>query len=877
MLKKTVLASAIAAILFTPTPAVLAQDGLAIEEVVVTARKRSENLQEVPIAITAFTESTIQDAGIERPQDFIALTSNVSIVDTANAGDTQVTIRGITSTRDAEGTFAYVVDGVLITNPNGFNQELFDLQQIEVLKGPQGALYGRNAVAGAILVTTKRPGDEVASAVKVGAGSDGLLSARLSVNGPISETVKGALALSTRKDDGQFTNEYTGADDAVDFLEERNLRARLLFTPSEKLEVDTTLGFRKVDAGAINFNAVFALPTAAAAFGNPDLYKDVNDHDFRFIFNVPGQNEQENTFFSLKADYDLEWATLVTTLAYDDLEEFLISDGTSAAFGLYSFDFGVAAGAGSPLSGPTVGDAQNACSASFQNLALGGAQNGLLASPFFAFPGSVPGMAVDLGIAPFYGLNALLPPYTPSTCDGYQYQKRDQTSTSLEVRLASEGDGLEWQAGMYYAQIDREVAVSYGADLGDGVFEATPYVAGRTDLLFWDDFDTEVWSIFGAVDFEIAEHHLISLSARYDIEDREVRNKVPDVLSASAFGGGSAINPAFGADTTVGNQTIPNRSDDYSQLQPKVSWRWDVSDDLSMYASYGVGFRSGGFNNQGSAALVSSVFAAIPTRPANLRDEYDKEVSKSLELGIKSELMDNRVRLNAAVFRTEVDDNQFFNFLAGSFGILRVINNIDEVTLQGAEVDFQAIMNKNLTLYGGLGLIDSEIEKNTNRPYTEGNKAPLTPDATANLGLQWAGSVTEAIEFRARLDWQYVGETWFSTVQDETTLNAFSDVSGLYQAVGLAFGDVTTGGPGIPAGGIIAFGESRYDKGQRDAYDTLNLRLSLESEKWTVTAWGDNITDERYLEEIIPAPEFGGYFVHPGKGSAYGVDFNYRF
>ncbi len=127
-----------------------------LEEVVVVARRRSEDLQQVPIAVTAFTSSDIQSAGISRPQDFISLTPNVSIVDTANAGDTQVTIRGQYSTRDAESTFAYVVDGVLITNPNGFNGELFDIEQIEVLKGPQGAIYGRNAVAGAIIVNTKQ-------------------------------------------------------------------------------------------------------------------------------------------------------------------------------------------------------------------------------------------------------------------------------------------------------------------------------------------------------------------------------------------------------------------------------------------------------------------------------------------------------------------------------------------------------------------------------------------------------------------------------------------------------------------------------------------------------------------------------------------------
>ncbi|MEM9690447.1 MAG: Plug domain-containing protein, partial [Pseudomonadota bacterium] len=146
------------ALALLPVSAVYAQEGAnTIEEITVSARKRDESLQDVPIAITAFTSDTIEKAGIERPADFIALMPNVTIVDTANVGDTQVSIRGIVSTRDAESTFAYVVDGVLSTNPNSFNEELVDIQQIEVLKGPQGALYGRNAVAGAILVTTREP------------------------------------------------------------------------------------------------------------------------------------------------------------------------------------------------------------------------------------------------------------------------------------------------------------------------------------------------------------------------------------------------------------------------------------------------------------------------------------------------------------------------------------------------------------------------------------------------------------------------------------------------------------------------------------------------------------------------------------------------
>src|SRR5678815_763515 len=136
-------------------PAVLraqAQSSGALEEIIVTARQREGRVEDVPVTITAFTQTDIRNAGIERPQDFIALTPGVSQVQTAEVGDMQVNIRGINTGRDAETNFALVVDGVLQTNPNALNQELSGVTQIEILKGPQGALYGRNAVAGALIM-----------------------------------------------------------------------------------------------------------------------------------------------------------------------------------------------------------------------------------------------------------------------------------------------------------------------------------------------------------------------------------------------------------------------------------------------------------------------------------------------------------------------------------------------------------------------------------------------------------------------------------------------------------------------------------------------------------------------------------------------------
>lgn len=131
-----------------------------LEEVVVTARARSESLQDVPSTVTAFTAGQINDMGIQRAEDFISQTPGVSFVNTVETGDSSVSIRGINGARDAETNFALIIDGILYINTYAFNREYADLEQIEILKGPQGALYGRSAAAGAIIMSTKRPSQE---------------------------------------------------------------------------------------------------------------------------------------------------------------------------------------------------------------------------------------------------------------------------------------------------------------------------------------------------------------------------------------------------------------------------------------------------------------------------------------------------------------------------------------------------------------------------------------------------------------------------------------------------------------------------------------------------------------------------------------------
>jgi len=807
-----------------------------IEEIVVTARKRSESLQDVPIAITAFTETTIEQAGIERPNDFITLMPNVTIVDSANVGDTQVSIRGIVSTRDAESTFAYVVDGVLNTNPNAFNEELVDIQQIEVLKGPQGALYGRNAVAGAILVTTKPPSDEASGKIKVSAGTEGILKYTGSYAGPLSDNLAGSISYSHREQDGHYENILTGEDGVVDYLQDDTGRVRLVWDANDKLSLDMKAGYSKVSGGAINFNAAFAIPAFVSIFGSPTFNADVNDLDFVYAFNVPGENEQKTSDLSLKLDYAASFGDVTASLAYNDLEEYLLSDGTSATF--YGYEL-------TPQC-----QADRATLNSFSRPDLFGE----FFQPFGVLP---PGDGNDF--AGVYG------PYTPTSCDGYQYQERNQNDISAEIRITSNSDGaLQWLAGAYATKIEREVVVAYGADQGLG-FERQPYVSptglNPTDLLFWDEFDTDVFAVFGQLEYDLSDNLELAFAVRYDREDRTVNNQVPNV-SASGLNVNTLdanfqpgpINPAL-----VSNPAgIPSRSRDFDQLQPKLTLGWAASDTTNVYASYGVGFRSGGFNSLGSSDLLNFWFNSGFGGPgeavgANLviNDEYDKEVSTNLELGLKTTLLDNRLSFNAAVFNTDVDDNQFFEFFAGPFGLLRVVTTIEEIQIRGIEGDFNFIANDYLSVFGGFGFLDSEIKQNINRPLSVGNDVPQAPEKTFNLGASLEIPFGDK-NFFARADWQYVGETWFHTLQGEQTPT-------IWQAFF---------GPGLL---------QDFTNSKRDAYDTLNLRVGVAAENWSVTAWGRNVGDEQYLEEIIPAPEFGGSFNHQSAGDSFGIEFGYNF
>ena len=415
-----------------------AQD-VPLDEIVITARQREEKLVDVPATVQAFTASEIKNAGIERPQDFIAMTPGVAQVQTAEAGDMQVVIRGINTGRDAETNFALVIDGVLQTNPNALNQELANVSQIEVLKGPQGALYGRNAVAGAMIISTRKPTDKLELDLGGGYGQFKSYKANLFVSGPITDETKGSFGVYTRSTDGEWTNSFLKCDDCVDFFKETGVTGRVITNVGDGGTVDIKAKYSKINAGAINFNASLALAEASAylkSLGVPnaaDYYEDPNKHTFVYINNVKPQNEQKNINLSVKGEFDVAVGKLTAIAAFNDQKNYFLTDGTSAAFYLYSL----------------TSTCQKSNDAKPANP---------LPSPFGPYQPS--GGFVQ----------TFFPPYSPSLCDGYQYQQRDQKDSSLELRVSSPGDqALRWTAGTYFADISRRVVVSQGSDSGQGL------------------------------------------------------------------------------------------------------------------------------------------------------------------------------------------------------------------------------------------------------------------------------------------------------------------------------------------------------------------------------------------------------------------------
>jgi len=756
---------------------VFAQQTGGLEEIIVTARMRSETAVDAPAQITAFTAAEIEAAGIEKPHDFIALTPNVTIVQTQNPGNSFITIRGISQARNSDMPVAVVVDGVLMTNPAQFNQQLFDIEQIEVLKGPQGALYGRNAIGGAITIVTKQPTDEFESKFRVGLDDGPGYMAQGAISGPMGDAWKYRASLSYSDTDGYLENEHL--HDQADPYKDVSGRVRFTWEPSDKLrgdfryarsEIDTTALYFVINDDQRTLGSFVGVPNANELSGVTVAPADVNNPNYTgvpILVNNPGEGIKTMDEASMKFDVKTDKGTFTSITAYDDLNEILTGD---------AFDF------------RPIGQ-------SFNEIFF----------PVFQVPP--------------------LPPLTPSPYfgDWNQSQYLEVSSYSQEFRFTSaETDRLRWIAGAYMVATDRFIGTGNLLDTGTGVSRVYKQPRTTTGFPFdlsipnpqvtylSDSQDNFAWAVFGSLAYDFNERWDATFSLRYDEDTREQTTETPPGF----------IPAVLASDLITGQK----REETWDAMQPKVTVRYRPRENVTFYGDLSRGFRSGGFNQSGVAlAGVAGVF-----------NTFDQQLADTLEFGVKTQLANNRVNLNAAIYSTDLDGAYYFIFLVASS--TQNLGSLDKVHYDGIELELNALVTDNLNVNVGVALTDSEIKEDAQIPYVVGQHVPLSSDYTFNLGATWTKptQMLGGADLVLRGDYRIIGDTYW--------------------------------GPGDPGTNPLP-----WDQHPRDAVNVLDVRFGFKGDDWAATLWGKNALDEKYNDE------FSHPFVWKALPARWGIEYTKSF
>jgi iron complex outermembrane recepter protein len=813
----TVAAALGAAIAALAAPHLPAQE--ALEEIVVTALKRAESLQDAPATVAAFDSETVEQARIQSMRDYVNLTSNMTLMETQNNAFAFVNIRGLAQIRNVDPTVAVVIDDVLSTTSLAFSQDLYDIQQIEVLKGPQGALYGRNASGGAINITTKQPSTEPEVYVRGGIGNGDNVQLSGVASGPLgSDALLGRVVVGYKDADGWRDNVATGVK--ADPYQDLTVAGKLLWALGASTALDLRLNYSNTESTGSQFvsnapNFVTGFPGTAQYPGNGSappvpglpasiaaLIGDPNNTSIKHQGNEPGMDEREAVNLSAKIDWEADFGTLTSITSYDTLDHVTAAE----QFAYYPFvQVAGEPGAGShaasvvvPVSAAALDDFGTG-----QNLTFG--------------------------------------------------QNRFHDSFSQELRITSPDDRpLRWIAGAYYAQTDLDVMIAINNDFGQGFQEqhTDPNIGGINPTVFWTqrflaplipilgfpgasalnpntnanalayNFDSNhnaAYAAFGQINYDLTDELELSAALRYDKDQRELTIMAPNqYLPVFAFPSGR-----FG----------DVREADFDSVQPKITLSWQPNEDWTIYGTYAEGFRSGGFNLSGVAVGVATLVAAgVPGLPQGVGDSYTQEDTDGFEIGFKTTLAGGSLRLDAALFDTEVNNGFTFVFVAPFTA--QTTRNIKSADVSGVETSLSWLATQRLQVDLGLGFLDSKITSSdwvgAGGIDIVGKEMPQNPDSTANLGLVYRGQLGGERDWYARVDYRRLGEVYWEPEN------------------------------------FVA----------RDPLSLVDLRFGITADRgWEAVIWVDNATDEEWIsEESNP-----NGIVYYGKPQQYGVEMTYRF
>lgn len=677
-----------------PLAAQAQQDAERLEEVVVTATKREQSLQSVPIAVSVLSGEQLQAINLNSME---AITTHIPTVNfRANASnkDSALFIRGvgtISTSPGAEPSVSTVVDGVVFGRAGMATLDLMDVARLEVLRGPQGTLFGKNASAGVISVVSKPIAEDLKGFVDLGWYDGDEKRLRAGFSGALGAGVRGSLNATYGEFDGVLRNVFLGRK--VQGYERKGLRGKLEIDASDALSI--TLIGDYMEADDTGSRGPWVRPSGAVGATIAPVAAGAENREVST--NVLERVEDENWGLSAQLDWQAAAGTVTSITAYRkwDNTQFQDIDGTAVV--------------------------SNAV-----------AQLG------------------DKGVV-------------------------DYSQLSQELRLASpSGDIFDYVLGaMYYEsksdEIYRRDRVQCNGTLPNLPNGLTPCAAVTTGFGL-ADYGTklESWSLFGEGTFKLGDSLRAIAGLRYTSDDLSYYHQRSSTF-AGAVGG---INPA---------RTRVSGSTSESGLSGRAGLQYDIADDVMLYGTYSRGYKGPAYNaffNMGTTADFA----------------LEKEVSDSFELGLKSLLLDGRMRLNVALFDTTFEGYQSnYPDLVAGVVVTRFINAGD-VSTKGMEVDLEAQVTDAFSLLAAVAYTDATVDKfkcpagatpaQCNIP--SGTQLPFAPEWKMNLGANY-GIDLGAMRLDLGLDYTYQDDTQYDLTVATTSIQPSWDI--INATVALSGGD----------------------------------------------------------------------------------------
>lgn len=720
-----------------------------LEEVVVTARKRTENLQDVPISIEVFSRADIEAKSISSLQELSQFAPNFSMFNSGIEGSisNNVFMRGIGNSLGGPGVGIYL-DGVYFSTQQAIDLGMLDIERIELLFGPQGTLFGRNTIGGAVSYVSEKPTGEFSGSAELDVGSYDRFDASVKLNGPLIPGVLNArMAVGVRNRDGyvKILDYHTGAQiDELGNQDRWSGRLMLDWLVSDDANILFSFEASELNERSTARSATQLVPTAIQRAYNTVLRIDPQW----------GANLIPTNMFYTYATY---------------------RDGTDNFNDLKT------------MGGSMTVNWQLRDSLSFKSIT--------------AYRQYESGYGQDLDFSP-HAINI-----------GRNFNEQDQWSQEFQLNGASLDGRLDWVAGLYYfteSFKSPSVSLSYEELIDLGLLpDNRRWIRNKST--------NDSWAVFGEGTYDITDRLSATLGLRYTHDEKTELNDRVDIVD------GSYDCPACQL-PYYGEMSVDDISGRFS-----LAYEW--TPDLMTYVSAARGFKSGGL----SAGSVS-------IREDRTLVSYDPEYVWTYEIGMKSTLLNDRLRLNATAFYSDYQDIQyqfFYSYFENGVPVtVSVVSNAPSAEITGFELQALYEPVDSLTLSASVG--------RTNAKYTGADErgGPLTLDSVFVQVPEWSYTVsgeyripTSLGQLSARVDYGWVDKVYFDVTN---TTNPYL---------------------------------------QQPAYGILNGRISMDlSDNWRVAVYGTNLTDEEYKLQALALAGLGAPSIaQPAAPMEWGVWAQYRF